>query len=149
MMTKTRTFAVGFAALAAAGVIGGVTAVSLVGGQEPARQDVRTVSDEASSTPTATATPTSATAAPIPSPSEAAAGGKTRSTGKEKGTGKTVTDTDPADPATEPPAPPGNSAPEGVETPPALPPPPPPAGMECLPQEVGINPRCPATSAPN
>ncbi|MEU4595470.1 hypothetical protein [Micromonospora aurantiaca (nom. illeg.)] len=142
-MTQTmKRVAVGFAALAAAGVIGGVTAVSLLGQQQPT-QNVRTVSDEASTTPTVEVSAPAAAASPRPTSTEGAvaATGKptpqapaaTKTTAKSR---STVTDPGPAEPV-----------PTEAQTPPRATTPPPPPPFECLPQEIGINPRCPSPPA--
>lgn len=98
--------AVGFAALAAAGVIGGVTAVSLVGGQERPAEQVRTVSDEATVTPTADATSPGASALPTTAPAAtpAAEPSKTAAKTTTRHRSQTVTEADPAptEPTTEP-----------------------------------------------
>ncbi|MFI6329850.1 hypothetical protein ACIBBG_16305 [Micromonospora chersina] len=149
-MTKpaAQRLAVGFAALAAAGVIGGATAVSLISQPDPAPQQVRTVSDEASTAPAsepAAPTPTAptATASPTAAASKPAAAPSTKSTTTRRQTTVTAPEQATADETTTPP---GNSAPTGVETPPIGDPPPPLPAMSCLPDEVGQNPRCPATS---
>ncbi|MFI6162232.1 hypothetical protein ACIA59_20100 [Micromonospora haikouensis] len=138
-----RTIGISVAGLALAAGLGVVAGAQLGDGTGTPRETVvRQVSDEGTVTPAAAPSPTT-------EPTASAAAEKTKPAPKSSNTRTNarskVTDTDP-EPSTEPPAPPGNSAPDGVETPPAAPAPPPPPGMGCLPQEVGVNPRCPATS---
>ncbi|AYF32207.1 hypothetical protein CSH63_33170 [Micromonospora tulbaghiae] len=145
-MTETmKRVAVGFAALAAAGVIGGVTALALVGQQQPT-QDVRTVSDEASATPTAQASPT-VTGGPVASPAAAASPGagnaKPRNPEAAESPRQQSRSGDgpaPRSTAARRAAEPGH--PEPAPAPTTGPPPPAPP-VECLPQEFGTNPRCP------
>lgn len=108
MTELSKRLAVGFAALAAAGVIGGVTAVSLTSGTDQPAQ-VRTVSDEATTmpassapaSPTATAAPAAAASSPA-AVSSSAAPAKTAAKTTTRTRSRTVTEATTTEPAAEP-----------------------------------------------